>query len=203
MLVRVNGEKARISLHRAVLYAFVGPPPTPSHQAAHLDGDPKNNRLDNLEWVTPKENSAHKWAHDTMVRGERAVNSTLRDEDITSIRALGHRGISPLLIGGMFDIDKSTVHRILRGETHVPIGVPDLGDPATCGCLWRLIQDHWRDESFYGHRVEWSSDPDGDEDVVLYWEEPHTGGERVERLGVACTGGEALARALLACWGAS
>jgi HNH endonuclease len=41
-----------------VLEAFVGPRP-PRHQANHGDGDKTNNRLDNLEWVTPKVNMAH------------------------------------------------------------------------------------------------------------------------------------------------
>lgn len=43
-------------VHRLVLLAFIGPPPTGMH-ALHRDGDPANNRLSNLRWGTPSENS--------------------------------------------------------------------------------------------------------------------------------------------------
>lgn len=43
-------------VHRLVLIAFVGPPP-PGMHALHSDGDPANNRLSNLRWGTPSENS--------------------------------------------------------------------------------------------------------------------------------------------------
>ena len=47
-------KKGHPQVHRSVaslvLNAFVGPPPKWSKQAKHLDGNPNNNRLDNLEW---------------------------------------------------------------------------------------------------------------------------------------------------------
>lgn len=47
-------KKGHPQVHRSVaslvLKAFVGPPPKWSKQAKHLDGDPNNNRLENLEW---------------------------------------------------------------------------------------------------------------------------------------------------------
>lgn len=43
-------------VHRLVLIAFVGPPPLGMH-ALHSDGNPANNRLSNLRWGTPSENS--------------------------------------------------------------------------------------------------------------------------------------------------
>ena len=48
-------------VHRLVAQAgFVPPPLSEAHtQINHKDGDPGNNRADNLEWVTPKENTQH------------------------------------------------------------------------------------------------------------------------------------------------
>lgn len=47
-------RKGKGQVHRSVaklvLETFVGPPPKWSKQAKHLDGNSKNNRLDNLEW---------------------------------------------------------------------------------------------------------------------------------------------------------
>ena len=74
------------SVHSLVLIAFVGPKPSEHHQAAHYDGDIKNNRLPNLRWVTPLENSDDKRRHGTMALGESNGQSILRAEDVSHIR---------------------------------------------------------------------------------------------------------------------
>jgi hypothetical protein len=55
-----DSENRFKSVHAAsmVLLAFVGPKPTPQHQAAHRDDNKINDRLENLYWATPKENKA-------------------------------------------------------------------------------------------------------------------------------------------------
>jgi len=42
---------------RLVLAAFIGPPPSEEHHADHVNGIKTDNRLTNLEWVTPEENN--------------------------------------------------------------------------------------------------------------------------------------------------
>jgi len=54
-----------VGVHRLVLEAFVGPCPE-GKQAAHLDGNPGNNRVENLVWATPGENARHKIRHGTV-----------------------------------------------------------------------------------------------------------------------------------------
>lgn len=51
-----NGAQWNELVHRLVLIAFIGPPPVGMH-ALHRDGDPANNRLSNLRWGTPSDNS--------------------------------------------------------------------------------------------------------------------------------------------------
>lgn len=62
---RKNGKRKSIKIHHAVLTAFVGPRPN-NCECAHLDGNPGNNNLKNLKWVSAKENTYHKWLHGTM-----------------------------------------------------------------------------------------------------------------------------------------
>lgn len=50
--------------HQIVLLAFVGPRPV-GHEVRHLDGNPENNRLENLRYGTPSENAADKLRHGT------------------------------------------------------------------------------------------------------------------------------------------
>jgi NUMOD4 motif-containing protein/HNH endonuclease len=61
----VGGKKTAAYVQRLVLNAFVGPAPSPQHQSAHLNGKPYDNRVENLQWVTPKENSSQKILHGT------------------------------------------------------------------------------------------------------------------------------------------
>ena len=50
-------------VHRLVAATFSGPPPDPDcWQVNHLDGDRQNNRMTNLQYVTPAENQRHSWA---------------------------------------------------------------------------------------------------------------------------------------------
>ena len=47
-------------LHRAVAYIFLGKPPNKDDDINHKDGDKLNNCVENLEWVTHKENMQHR-----------------------------------------------------------------------------------------------------------------------------------------------
>ena len=56
--VRLHGKEHYI--HRLVARAFLGPIP-PGWQVHHKNGNQAGNRLENLEIVTPWENSQHYW----------------------------------------------------------------------------------------------------------------------------------------------
>jgi hypothetical protein len=56
------GLNGTTCVHVCVAGAFLGPRP-PGHQVRHLDGDPLNNRVENLAWGTPSENQHDKIQH--------------------------------------------------------------------------------------------------------------------------------------------
>lgn len=89
MLVTLTHEGRRwhARVCRLVCEAFHGPPPTPRHEAAHLDGVNTNDTPGNLAWKTKAENEADKVGHGTRARGERMGNAVLSDDRVRAIRA--------------------------------------------------------------------------------------------------------------------
>ena len=104
-------------VHRLVLMAFVGPRPV-NMQARHLNGDKQDNRLENLQWGTAKENYRDSVEHGVSSRGERHGLSKLTEDLVREIRQAPG---TIREIGQKFGIDNSNVSRIKRGVawTHV------------------------------------------------------------------------------------
>ena len=72
----IERQKMTFKIHREVAKAFI-PNPNNLPQVNHKDGNKKNNAVDNLEWVTSRENALHAiktglW--DTVIEGARREN---------------------------------------------------------------------------------------------------------------------------------
>ena len=115
-----------------MLMAFVGPRPSTNHVTRHLNGDYQDNRLDNLAWGTPKENSSDKLQHGTHDRGTRNSRAHLTNAMIARARELraatGGR-MSYQKIASILGVKGHTVFRALTGRTYRPL------PPAVAGAL--------------------------------------------------------------------
>ena len=112
--LRVNGQVQCRCVSELVLTTFVGPRPSPSHDAAHLNGDRNVNRLSNLQWATKKENAAHKRLHGT--------HRTRRQCTPAAESAASGAQVPQVIEGGAKCSDPAvpsvTLHRTLRRWGH-------------------------------------------------------------------------------------
>jgi hypothetical protein len=110
-----NGKLKKFLVHRLVATAFHGPNDE-SMEVNHINGDTKDNRAENLEWVTTKENAHHKST--VLNRKPRGVYrtgiSTWRAEIVFNQK---HKVI------GIFD-NKSDAYRAFYNEYLKLRGVP-------------------------------------------------------------------------------
>ena len=109
----IEGKDTHVYAHREVLLTFVGPPPTPSHQCAHWDGNPLNNHHSNLRWATAAENNADKVRHGRHRKGRR----NFTEEQVLEIRALRDSGKSYAQIREVFPMSKGNLSSIINRKT--------------------------------------------------------------------------------------
>jgi hypothetical protein len=109
-----NNAPSHIYVHKLVLTHFVSPRPTPRHEACHLDGNPLNNRLDNLRWAEHRENESHKRAHGTAPTGERNGTAILSADTVRLIRAATG---TQRAIAERFGIAQPTVCNVRKRKT--------------------------------------------------------------------------------------
>lgn len=81
------GTRKRVGVHRLVLETFVGPCPE-GMECCHIDGNPSNNKLENLKWGTHLENMRDRDRHGTKAEGERIGTSKLKKEEVKTIKRL-------------------------------------------------------------------------------------------------------------------
>ena len=75
-----------VRVNRIICTLFNGPPPTPEHQARHLNGIKTDNRAVNLAWGTQRQNEVDKDRYGERHRGERMLNSKLTESIVKEIR---------------------------------------------------------------------------------------------------------------------
>ena len=75
----INGVKKRRTMHRLVAEAFI-PNPGEKPQINHIDANRTNNRIDNLEWCTPSENTLHSFKIGTSKRYPHHEKAVVRSD---------------------------------------------------------------------------------------------------------------------------
>lgn len=114
-------RKSRIFyVHRLVAEAFI-PNPEQKMDVNHIDGNPHNNRVTNLEWNTRKENIDHAFRTGlTTLYGSNHPESKLTEAQVKEIRnryIKGQKGSGYIALSKQYGVTPENIRRIVRGIT--------------------------------------------------------------------------------------
>ena len=94
-----NGRDIRVSLwkdgkvkdwlvHRLVAYAFIPNTDKNKNSINHIDGNPRNNHVENLEWCNHKENNNHAFESGLMTTNNKTTLLRLSDNKTFNFRSM-------------------------------------------------------------------------------------------------------------------
>ncbi len=114
------------SVHRLIAETFI-PNPLAKQQVNHIDGNPSNNCVLNLEWATQQENWEHAIRNNLLRVGVRNSSGKLNEVWVCQILALCRKTtLKNSAIGAMYGItSESTIQDIYRARNWKQINIKD------------------------------------------------------------------------------
>lgn len=114
-LIVVLSSRKKCYVHRLVASEFI-PNPKNKPQVNHIDCDPQNNSVENLEWVTPKENSKHMvnlGRQNNQSKGRKGISHNLAKLDELQVKMiLEDKEKSPRHLARIFNVSLSLIYQI-------------------------------------------------------------------------------------------
>lgn len=143
-----KGKSVSKLIHRIVATAFI-PNPENKREVNHINGDKLDNRVENLEWATPKENTQHAIRMGLMpirdisllrngwllkrdeiitrqsirVSGEGNPSRKLTKKDVLHIRDLYKQGLTACQIAKKLSLKRMNVTDIIKGTTWASVPI--------------------------------------------------------------------------------
>ena len=109
-MMSTDGKRHRYSVHRLILENFNPVEGMENLQVNHIDGNKENNKLENLEWTTCKENIQH--AIDNNLRAKINGAAKLIIEQVKEIFVRSHRGEKNVDLGREYNLHPDSIGKI-------------------------------------------------------------------------------------------
>jgi hypothetical protein len=112
-----NGNLKTFNVHRLVANAFIENPHN-KKTINHINGVKSDNRVQNLEWNTYKENINHsfKTKLNVVKKGEEHHSAKIKNKDVDFIIKMSKNGIKDIDIAKKFNVARQTINAIRLGK---------------------------------------------------------------------------------------
>lgn len=115
-LIRETNVTYPFLVHRLVAHAFLGECPE-GYQVNHKNGIKIDNRIENLEYLTSRDNIRHAFENNLVnVRRGEDANSKLLESEVLEIRRLYDLGVETKVLSQQFGISLWHVNHIVVGD---------------------------------------------------------------------------------------
>ena len=104
-------------VHRLVAQHFLNNPLNKKN-VNHINGIKSDNRVENLEWCTHKENMQHAVLNNLngFAKGEKSPKTKLKNDDIRKIRFLKNNGYTSRQLAEIYNISFGSIRKIVYNE---------------------------------------------------------------------------------------
>ena len=135
--LRVPGVKPKhLSVHRLVAAAFIGP--SNGLHVNHKDCNRANNRVDNLEYVTPLGNSRHAVANGRYRRGEASPFASYTEDQIRLGHSLIVRGFRYVDAARQCGVTPIVLLKVCQGTSWKHLNLPQVEVKKDPRAQWRF-----------------------------------------------------------------
>ncbi|WP_300573472.1 HNH endonuclease signature motif containing protein [Phenylobacterium sp.] len=115
-ITNIDGHSRKVA--RLVCEAFHGPAPDGFPVCMHLDEDSRNNRPENLQWGTQKENLAAPGYRAVLAQRRLSDRRQISDADVQDMRLRAARGETVASIAARYSLSAGYTSRIINGHAH-------------------------------------------------------------------------------------
>lgn len=114
--LRKNKIGGTVSLHRIIASTFI-PNPENKKCVNHINGNKKDNNINNLEWTTYSENIKHAFKNklNKGLKGEKKPISKLKNKEVLDIKKMLGKGLTNVEIAKTYNVDARTISCIKTG----------------------------------------------------------------------------------------
>lgn len=104
-----------VKAHRLVAIAFI-PNSDNKPSVNHINGIKHDNRVENLEWCTAKENTNHAYKTNLKsgIKGEKSHLSKLKYQQVCEIRDLNLKGVKRINLASKYNVSLAQINRIVN-----------------------------------------------------------------------------------------